>query len=62
MSIGVVESLPLERAEEGTGLPVILGGGMEDMVVEGRPAGRVGASRLVFKRLVCSLGRPKTEI
>jgi len=48
MSIGVVESSPLERMEGGADLFFISGGGREDMVVGGKQARRVGASRLRF--------------
>lgn len=48
MSMGVVESLPLERVEGGDDLFFISGGGIEDMVVGGKQAGRTGALRLGF--------------
>jgi hypothetical protein len=48
MSMGVVESLLFERAEEGEDLFFISGGGMEDMVVEGREGWGVRTSRLGF--------------
>ena len=48
MSTGVVESLALERAEGGAALLVISGGGIEDMVVEGRPARETGHRRWVL--------------
>ena len=47
-SMGVVESLPLERVEGGGDVFFISGGGMEDMVVEGKLTGRVGTLRLAF--------------
>jgi hypothetical protein len=46
MSMGVEESLALERVEGGGDLFFISGGGMEDMVVEGRPARGMRTSRL----------------
>ena len=48
MSMGTVESLPLERVEGGVDLVVISGGGIEDMEVGGKPARREGALRLAF--------------
>lgn len=48
MSMGVVESLPLERVEGGVDLVFISGGGMEDMVVEGRVARRMGHCGIAF--------------
>jgi len=59
MSMGVVESLALERVEGEADLFVISGGGMEDMVVEGRPARRVGTLRLGFLTVAFSLGRAR---
>jgi len=46
--MGVVESLPLEMVGGGVDRFAISGGGMEDMVVEGRLARRMGTLRLGF--------------
>jgi len=63
MSMGAAESLALGRVEGGADLFVISGGGMEDMVVEGRPARRMGTLLLGFLTTVAfSLGRASREM
>lgn len=56
ISTGVVESLPLERAERGGDLFVISWEGTEDMVVEGRREGGWGHRCWAFNNTVMFVG------